>query len=75
MFTCVRIRVLAEGEGPTISTVLPTRNGSRWSGGGSRSKGRSVRILRSAFLAVSSALIHESGDVIVAFGREETRKE
>lgn len=60
----MRIRVLAEGEGPTISTTFPARRGRRWSGGGNTRKGRSLRILTSASLAVSSALIHENADVI-----------
>lgn len=60
----MRIRVLADGEGPTISTTFPARRGKRWSGGGNTRKGRSVRILSSASLAVSSALIHENADVI-----------
>lgn len=60
----MRIRVLAEGEGPTISTTLPARRGRRWNGGGNMRKGRSVRILLSACAAVSSAVIHENAGVI-----------
>lgn len=55
---------MAEAEGPTISTTLPARRDSRWSGAGSTTNGRSVRILISASFAVSSVLIHENANVI-----------
>jgi len=55
--------VLAEGEGPAISTTLPGRRGRRCSGGSS-SGGRSIAIREKKVFAVSSVDIHSLTSIV-----------
>lgn len=54
--TWIKIWVLAEGEGPAISTTLPRRRGTLWRGGRSIND-RSAETLDSISLALSSVQI------------------
>lgn len=62
-FTWMRMWVLAEGEGPTISTTLPGRRGRRWSGGRS-SGGREVETLLMKVFAVSLVVNHSLTSIV-----------
>lgn len=56
-WTWIKICVLAEPEGPTSSTTLPTRRGTLWRGGTTKEV-RSLRTLPSISEALSSPSIH-----------------
>ncbi|RWR85470.1 hypothetical protein CKAN_01433900 [Cinnamomum micranthum f. kanehirae] len=57
-----QLEKIFKGEGPTISTTLPTRRGTRWRGG-RRRRGRSAKTLASICLALSSPSIQLLSDM------------